>query len=456
MRLPFGIEITRRKALSMVGEGRGGWMPLIREADSGYWQRNLEIRNDSVMSFHADFSCRTLIAGDVSKLEPGLKQGDANDIWTPIDNPAYSPVLRKPNDFQNRIQFFESWMLSKLQRGNAYILKQRDGRGVVVKMYVLDPNLVTVLVADDGSVFYQLATDKISGLPNQVIVPAREIIHDRFNCMFHPLVGISPIYANGLAATQGLNIQTESALLFKNNSMPGGLLVAPTPITKDDADKIKLQWETAFGGVNRGRVGVVGNGVKFEKLPFSAVEGQMIEQLKMTAEIVCSTYHVPSFMVGAGPMPPQTSIEALLTLYYSQCVQKHIGQIEVCLAEGLGLPSNLRVVFDLAGLLRMDTATQYKTISDGVRGGFLTPNEGRWLLDKKPLPGGDTVYLQEQDHSLQALADRDAGPDPFGKAAKTPPANDNSTAARAQRSVRRREIMAKKLGLKMIPLSDEE
>lgn len=285
--------------------------------------------------------------------------------------------------------------------------------------------------------------DNLASVESDIIVPAREIMHDRFNTQWHQLVGVSPIYANGLAATQGLNIQTESALLYKNNSMPGGLLVAPTAITKDDADKIKTQWESAFGGANRGRIGVVGNGVKFEKIPFSAVEGQMIEQLKMTAEIVCSTYHVPAFMVGAAPMPPQTSIEALLTLYYSQCVQKHIGQIEVCLAEGLGLPSNLRVVFDLAGLLRMDTATQYKTISDGIRGGFLTPNEGRWLLDKKPLDGGDTVYLQEQDHSLQALAERDSGPDPFGKAAapagptpaETQAANDNATAAAAKEAM---------------------
>jgi HK97 family phage portal protein len=443
MRL-FGLEITRSKALSMVGAGSGGWWPLAREPFSGAWQHNLEIRKDSVLAFHADFACRTLIAGDVSKLEPGLKQGDANDIWTPIDNPAYSPFLRKPNDFQNRIQFYESWVLSKLQAGNTLMLKQRDGRGVVTKGYILDWSRVTPLVADDGSVFYQLATDKIAGLPNDVIVPAREVIHDRFNCMFHPLIGISPIYANGLAATQGLNIQTESATLFKNNSMPGGLLVAPTPITKDDAEKIKGQWELSFGGANRGRVGVIGNGVKFEKLPFSAVEGQMIEQLKWTAEVVCSTYHVPAFMVGAAPMPPQTSIEALLTLYYSQCVQKHIEQIELCLKEGLGLPDNLRVKFDLDGLLRMDTSTQYKAISDGIRGGFLTPNEGRWKLDKKPLDGGDTVYLQEQDHSLAALAARDAGPDPFGKASKTPAAptpaetqaaNDNATAAAAKEAM---------------------
>jgi phage portal protein BeeE len=42
-------------------------------------------------------------------------------------------VLRKPNRFQTRIQFLESWALSKLSRGNTYVLKQRDNRNVVTR-----------------------------------------------------------------------------------------------------------------------------------------------------------------------------------------------------------------------------------------------------------------------------------------------------------------------------------
>ena len=60
----------------------------------------------------------------------------------------------------------------------------------------------------------------------------------------------------------------------------------------------------------------------------------------------------------------------------------------------------------------MDKSALYKTIAEGIRGGFLAPNEGRLMDNRKPIAGGDTVYLQEQDHSLQALAERDAGPPP--------------------------------------------
>src|SRR5690606_10807172 len=129
--------MLRGKALSPAPVAHGRWWPMSREPFPGAWQRNVEVKFDSVLSHHADFACRTLIASDIAKLRLKLVRRDAEGIWTEITNPAYSPVLKKPNHYQNRIQFFESWVLSKLQRGNAAVLKGRDNRGVVNALYVL-------------------------------------------------------------------------------------------------------------------------------------------------------------------------------------------------------------------------------------------------------------------------------------------------------------------------------
>ena len=104
-------------------------------------------------------------------------------IWVET-KPKDFEVVQKPNSFQNRIQFYENWIISKLLRGNAYVLKQRDNRGKVVGLYVLCPDLVKVLVSDSGEVFYQLSRDNLADIQEDVIVPASEIIHDRFNCLF--------------------------------------------------------------------------------------------------------------------------------------------------------------------------------------------------------------------------------------------------------------------------------
>lgn len=404
--LGFNIGRRREKALNAVNPNRGGWLRIM-ESFTGAWQQNVEVKYDSVLSYHADFACRTLIASDIAKLRIKLVERDDDGVWSETKKSAYSPVLRKPNHFQNRIQFMECWVLSKLQRGNAYILKQRDARGVVVRLYVLDPLLVTPLISDDGSVFYQLQSDNLVGLGEpSITVPAREIIHDRFNCFFHPLVGLSPIFAGGLAAMQGLAIQNDSTRFFENGARPGGVLTAPGSISDDTAKRLKEYWDQNFSGKNAGKVAVLGDNLKYEAMRAKAVDSQLIEQLKWSAEVVCSVYHVPNYKAGVGSMPTHNNIQSLNVEYYSQCLQVLIESIEICLDEGLGMGENIGTELDVDGLLRMDSITQMDVLEKAK--GVMTLDERRKKIDLKKVTGGDTIYLQQQDHSLEAIAARDA------------------------------------------------
>jgi HK97 family phage portal protein len=279
---------------------------------------------------------------------------------------------------------------------------------------------VQPLVADDGEVFYRLSSDNLAGI-DEITVPAREIIHDRMNCLFHPLVGTPPVFASGLSSMLGLNAQRASALLFQNSSTPGGIITAPGEISDTQQTRFKEQWESRFGGANYGRVAVLGGGLKYEKVSMTHVEGQLIENLKWSAEVVCSVYHVPPYKVGVGALPSYNNVQALNVEYYSQALQSHIEEAEELLDYGLGIAgTNLGTEFDIETLLRMDSTTLVTTIRDAVGAGVMSPNEGRGRLDLKPVDGGESPYLQQQNYSLAALAKRDAQDDPF--ASKTPPA----------------------------------
>lgn len=414
------ISTFVEKALFRPLESRGGWFPVIRESYPGAWQQNVEVDFNAALSYHAVFACITLIASDIAKLRVKLMEKQ-NDIWTEVENSAYSPVLRKPNHFQTRIQFWENWITSKLTTGNTYALKQRDSRNVVKKLYILDPNLVWPLISDDGAIFYELRPDNLAGFTERIIVPDREIIHDRFNCLFHPLVGVSPIFAGGLAAIQGLNIQTNATNFFGNSSRPGGLLIAPGRIGADSATRLKTYWDENFTGSNRGKIAVLGDGLKYQDIAINAADSQLIEQLKWTAEIVCSAFHVPPYKIGVGALPSYNNVQALNVEYYSQCLQRLIEDAEVCLDEGLATGATLGTEFDLDGLLRMDTVTQIQSMRDAVSAGIMAPNEARRKIDLKPVDGGDSPYLQQQNFSLEALAKRDKQDDPFGTATPAQP-----------------------------------
>ncbi|WP_053920810.1 phage portal protein, partial [Escherichia coli] len=172
-------------------------------------------------------------------------------------------------------------------------------------------------------------------------------------------------------------------------------------------------------GENAGKTAILSNGAKYNPTTFSPVDAQTVEQLKMTAEIVCSVFRVPAYKIGVGQPPSSDNVEALEQQYYSQCLQTLIESIELLLDEALETGENESTEFDVTTLLRMDSERRMKTLGDAVKNTLLTPNEARKRENLPPLAGGDALYLQQQNYSLEALSRRDAREDPFASAGKT-------------------------------------
>lgn len=431
----FGLEIQRQKTPvpvttlppSLTYGWLNNWPTTILEPFTGAWQRNMALGVENVLAYSAVYRCVTMIANDIGKLDLRLMLKTDDGIWEETTSPAFSPVLRKQNSHQTRQDFIKRWMISKLIKGNTYALKERDNRGVVTGLYVLDPFITMPLVSEGGEVFYQCGGNKLAGIPDSIKIPASEIIHDRHDPLFHDLCGLSPIVACGLAAMQAINSQSSWNKFFANGSNPGGVLTVPGTITETQAAEFKEKWNRNHSGPqNIGQIAVLGGGLDYKPMPMSAVDQALIEQLKWSAEQVCTAFGVPPDMIGVGPAPTYNNIEARNQQYYSQCLQDHIESIEAKLDEGLGLESAKDGVvygteFNLDDLLRMDTKTQYETFGSGVKNGILAPNEARKKVGLEPLDGGDSIYLQQQYFSLEALAKRDAKEDPFASATKPAP-----------------------------------
>lgn len=396
---------------SSVTNSVGG---MVRDWYAGSWQQNRELIVHKSERYHAVFSCMTLIAGDIAKLPIKTVEKQSDGTWKEVGG-QLQKLVNKPNSYQTRIQFIESWILSKMLHGNTYVLKIRDGSGNVKEWRVLDPNYVSVLVSDTGNVYYQLATDTLSGVSSSnVQVPASEIIHDRFNCLYHPLVGLSPIYAASLAASQGLSIQKNSVKLFNNGGQAPGILTAPGQIDEEDAKRIKDHWESEYGGAdNAGKVAVLGSGLEFKTASMTSVDAQLIEQLRWSAEVVCGTYHVPPYMIGVGSLPNANNVQGLILQYYSQCLQVLIESLELLLDEGAEVDDDIGYEFDIESLLRMDGKAMAEYLKNLKEASILTIDEARAKIGYAPVAGGNTIYMQQQNYALSALVKRDAKDDPF-------------------------------------------
>jgi HK97 family phage portal protein len=415
LKLPAVVQRVKQALFSASGN-LGGWLYGNGDRSPLSWQRGIRgASHESILAFSAVYTCVSLIADDISKLCIGLMMLDPDGIEIPVASNAFTPVLRKPNRYQNRIQFLSQWIVSKLLYGNAYILKERDSRGVVVAMYVLNPARVAPLVAPDGSVYYRVGHDFLTGVDEGAEpLPASEIIHDRMLCLWHPLVGVSPIYACASSATQGIRIQANSARFFANMSSPSGMLTAPGRISPEQADELKERFERHSSGENVGRLLVAGMGLEFKPLMMPARDAQLVAQLEWTVADVARCFKVPGHKLGLTEAT-LNSLGALNQDYLSQTLQTLISSVELCLDEGLGLTlppvTPYFVKLDLDDLQRMDPLAVAET--EKALSGIKAVNESRKRLNLPPVPGGDAVYLQQQYFSTEALAKRDTLPDPF-------------------------------------------
>lgn len=455
MKLPAPIANLRArvarfvvtKALPMLASVPGaGYLgfSFLRESYPGQWQQHAVVESrENILTFSAVFACIAIRSGDVSKLRVKLTRRTDDGIWLEVDQSPFLPVLRKPNHYQTRIQFFKLWITSKLLAGNTYVLKDRDERGVVRKLYILDPLRVTPLVAPTGDVYYRLAADELSSGPLEMVVPASEIIHDRGLCLYHPLVGVSALHACAYSATQGVKIQRNSATFFQNMSRPSGVLTAPGTIDDQTAARLKRDWEDNYGGGNMGRVMVAGSDLSYKELSIPAEDAQLIDQLKWTVEDVARAFQMPLHMIGAGTGPTYGSEQARTLAYYSQTLQEDIEAIELLLDEGVDLPNDMGTEFDTDSLLRMDSKTRAEVDDLRRQAATQTPNEARRGWNLPPKKGGDSLYLQQQNFSLEALAKRDAKDDPFGKEQPAPAANDEVAAAAAERTAALTKLKAR-------------
>jgi HK97 family phage portal protein len=438
----FGFNITREKAAQPVTDWRRGWR-VIHEPYTGAWQKNDELKRGDLTCYPALYACLNRITQDIGKLPFLLKRRGANGIWDVAENPAWSPVLRKPNGYQTAQQFREAWILSKLLDGNTFVLKQRDNRGVVTSLYVLDPCRVEPLVSEAGRVFYRLTYGTANNLLSeayggeQITVPASEIIHDRINPFHHQLLGVPPLCAAALAAGKNFKILRNSSAFFANNASPGGLITAPAGLTEEEADAIQAGFNDKYTGENSGKIAVIGADLKFTPFSFKAADSQLVEQLRYSDEQICQPFGIPPFKIGIGSIPAGLGVDAINLLYHEDALSGHIEAMENLLDEALGLPADWGIWLDTEPLFRMDEGKRAEIETKLVGGMIKTPDESRAKFGLAPTAGGNTLWGQHQDYPLGTLRDR-LPPDqkPAEPVPDEPPAVDDGTQEKIERGIR--------------------
>lgn len=434
-----GAPVTANNPRLMYNFGGnfGGYAP--HEPFTGAWQKNVSnagAKDPSILAYSGVYACVTIISQDIAKLALRVMLLAADGVTEKVHKKSpYDRVLRKPNDYQTTVDFIQLLVACRLIRGNAYILKEMDERGVPKALHLLHPDRVQVLLEPvSKEVYYQYTPynndmadmSKFGNEQGTVVIPSRFIIHDRINCLWHPLIGTSPLFAAAVTAMTGARILMNSESLFANMARPAGILTAPAEISDVTAERLKRDFEANYSKGNIGKTAVLGDGLDWKAMVMTSTDAQLIEQLKWTIEDVARAFRVPMYLLADLAKMTYKNNEQASQAYFSGCLQYHIESMERRFTDDFGMDDDVEYVsFNVRAMFRMDMHERFSAYKEGIAAGILAPNEARAWEQLGPARGGEEPRMQMQYVPLSTpIADPNAKPPAPPPAPAPDPADD--------------------------------
>jgi HK97 family phage portal protein len=336
-----------------------------------------------------------IVAGSVAglplKAYRETSGGEREVVGSIFDDPCaplYTPFLWK-----------QTVMAHLLLHGNAYLLHQYTGAGVLGALFPVHPGLVNVEWDRDNAVrIYKIQT--ADGVEEYT---EGDITH-LMGLSLDGLKGVSPIRAARNAIGTGLAGDQAAARMFGSGMLLGGLVSTEEVLTDEEAEALGAGLRARLtGSRNAGDIAVVNASLKFTPWTMNAEDAQFIESRVHQVEEIARIFGVPPHLLGQTEKQTSwgTGVAEQNRGLARYTLQPWTSMIEEKLSGLLASPR--WVEFEFKALLRPSPEQEIPLIISEVQAGVLTQDEARELLGRTPLPSVPAPSAEVQQ-ALQLAA----------------------------------------------------
>ena len=360
-------------------------------------QAGMSVTPETSMTATAVFSAVRVLSEDVAKLPWGLRQERSDGGSEIIRNTAVARVLERPNRWHTSYEFRQMLQQQLCLRGNAFAVILRNGRGDIEELVPTRPGSVTIYVAPDGDLFYQVSRAgdwEQAALRNApLMVPKEDMVHLRWMTR-DGLEGISPIAYHREAVGLSLAAEQHGAASFNNSVRPSGTLVHPGQLSKDAAERLREQWHGEYGGSgNAGKTIVLEEGMKFEPAKPSNEDQQFLESRRFQVEEIARIFRIPPHMIGHLDRATFSNIESQSLDYVKNTLMAWLELWEGALKRDLLRKSERSqgqyIEFNTRRILRGTQRERFEAHQIALNMGIMSVNEVRVEEGFNPIAGGD-------------------------------------------------------------------
>lgn len=409
----------------------GGWLPA--GAPLNWWQLGMDVSAGNGRTAMVE-ACVSAYSQTVAMCPGDHWKRRSDGGRDRVANSPLTRIIRAPNDYQSISDFLLNLTRELYQTGAAYALAVRDRDYNIAELHLMQSRASSPLVSVDGEVFYDLAgNDIVDRRFGQVRVPARDVLHVRLHTPRNVLIGESPLVAAALdiAATNAALQQQVQFLV--NQAKPSIMLSTDSVLTREQVVELRNRWNEQTRGDGAGGTPILTGGLKPQTVSMSAVDAQVAELLKMSAQNIALAYRIPLQILGIGGAP-MGSTEALMQSWVATGLGFALNHIEEAFGRLFrldGFPDEY-VEFSTKALLRSSFRDRIEALARSTISGIHSPDEARNEEDLPKVPGGAGAEPRVQQQVVPLSAwEKGQVADPAPPA--LPPPDDTAKAIAALR-----------------------
>lgn len=216
------------------------------------------------------------------------------------------------------------------------------------------------------------------------------------------------------AQTLGLALAAEKTAgrLFKSGLRNSGFLNAGQVLNPEDRAKLEKIMADYMGAGNAGGMMILEGGMTFTSMNMSAQDAELLLTRRFQIEEIGRWFGMPPILLGHavdGQTMWGSGVDSIIQSWQTLGLSQRLRRVQEVIAKRLMSPAEraegLYCRFNADALLAVNSTARITFITQAVQNSILTPDEGRALLERGSMPGGDQLLAQVNLVPLDRLGD---------------------------------------------------
>ena len=355
---------------------------------------------DKALTLSSVWCAVRLLSESVSSLPCGVYTKEPNgDKVEAVNDRIYNLIKFKPNNYQNKITFFEYVMMSICMTGNSYVQIVRDNSGNPVQLMPIDSALVDVVI-NEGELFYQI--------DGGGVLDSADVLHFK-TLTDDGIVGLSPIDQCAKAINWGINVEEFGSTFFKNGAKPSSVLSTDRALSETAIQRLKNSFNSSYSKLSQSNSTIIlEEGLTFKPISISPEQAQFLASRQFSIEEVARIFNVPPHMLKDLTKSSFNNIEMQSQEFVTYTLMPYITRIENEMNLKLFRTNELGykfIEFNVNGLLRGDVKSRNEAYKTAITNGYMSINEVRQKENLNSIEGGDKHFMQLNMTTIEKIGE---------------------------------------------------